>query len=279
MSCKPFFVLQDEWKEFQEINPLANHRDKSRDSSSILSIHRHSTRSSSISVRTSFAPKSLSDVHVPRGLSDVHVPFPPTVHLPPTIAERSASPRPGSVHLSGAIHRFIPDVLEYDFFDYIAVYFARERSRFFHHASAEELGSFSARIPLHSLQYVDRSRVQDVLEIERWVLAILGYYKDDVSETGPTSYGHLTKSDVVRLQSILYKLCSMREVIDEVVCYVMKESVDCSDALCELKAYEVLAAIVGCIHPTDHLFNYLVSYLYRKIYDKDEVSAEATRHG
>ena len=71
----------------------------------------------------------------------------------------------------------------------------------------------------------------------------------------------------------------MREVSDEVVCYVVKESVDCSDALCELKAYEVLAAIVGCIHPTDHLFNYLVSYLYRKIYDKDEVSAEATRHG
>ena len=116
-----------------------------------------------------------------------------------------------------------------------------------------------------------------MLEIERWVLAILGYYKDDVSETGPTGYGHLAKSDVIRLQSILYKLCSMREVIDEVMCYVIKESVDCNDALCELKAYEVLAVIVNCIHPTDHLFNYLVSYVYRKIYDKDEVGAGAMR--
>ena len=260
-SCKPFFVIQDEWREFQAINPLANPKEK-RESRSSVSLPKQSHHIHQRTVTSELLPAKSSETPAK---SD-ETPIKPLSSISPAV------PTPTRVH------RYIPDLEDYDFFDYANLYFHREKTRFFHHSSVAELGSFSAKIPVHSLQYVDRSRVPDVLEMERWVLAILGYYKDDISESDAVEFGHLSKKDEVRLQCILFKLCSMREVVDEIVCYLVKQSVDCPDALCELKLYEVLFVVVNCLHPSDHLFNYLVSYLHGKVYDEDEVPSSPPSH-
>ena len=267
-SCKPFFVIQDEWREFQGINPLANQeKRKSRSSTGLAQqMHRFNPRKS---ITSTFLPTKFNETPIKSDETPIK-----SDETPIKSDETPTKPQPSfssSASTSTQVHHFIPNLEDYDFFDYVNLYFHREKTRFFHHSSVAELGSFSAKIPVHSLQYVDRSRVPDVLEMERWVLAILGCYKDDISEKDTVEFGHLSKKDELRLQYILFKLCSMREVVDEIVCYLIKQSIDCPDSLCELKLYEVLFVVVNCLHPTNHLFNYLVNHLHSKIYDEDEV--------
>lgn len=165
----------------------------------------------------------------------------------------------------------IPDIQEYSFYDFVTMYFQRDKTRFFHNASIEELASFSAKIPIHSLTCVDRSKLQDLLEMERWILSILGILNDNVTEESNEKWGHLDSNDSNRLLSLLYQLASRKDLVDEIFCFLVKESVDTPDSMIEMKVFEVLFVLLHCFLPSYHFFNYLACYFYKKIYNRDEV--------
>lgn len=173
----------------------------------------------------------------------------------------------------------IPDIGDYSFYDYVSMYFQRDRSRFFHNATVDELASFSSKIPIHALLCVERAKIQDVLEMERWILSILGVLNDPITVDSSESGGHLDARDVSRLLNLLFQLASRKDVIDEIFCFLVKESIDTPDSSIELKIYEVMFVLLSCYHPSFNFFNYLASYLYKKINNCDEVGVYSGYHG
>lgn len=166
----------------------------------------------------------------------------------------------------------IPDIQDYSFTDFVSIYFQRERTRFFHNPTIEELASFSSKIPIRSLMCVEHSKLQDLLEMERWILSILGLLPDSVTEKSTNQWGRIDSNDFDRLLNLLYQLASQKDLLDEIFCFLVKESIDTPEFTMETKIYEVLFVLLQCFHPSYHFFNYLASYLYKKINNHDEVS-------
>lgn len=184
-----------------------------------------------------------------------------------------------SQSLNDTIIHGIPDIGDYSFYDFVSMYFQRDHSRFFHNATVDELASFSSKIPIHTLMCLERSKIQDVLEMERWILSILGVLNDPIVVDSSESGGHLDSRDVSRLLNLLFQLASRKDVIDEIFCFLVKESIDTPDSSIELKVYEVLFVLLSCYHPSYNFFNYLASYLYKKINNRDEVGVNCGSHG
>lgn len=166
----------------------------------------------------------------------------------------------------------IPDILNYSFYDFVSVYFQRDKARFFHTASVDELASFTSKIPIHSLTVLDHSKIQDALEIERWILSILGIIREAFTSENQECWSHLDSKDSSCLLKILFQLASRKDILDEIFCFLVKETIDPPDPLIEIKAFEILFVILHCFHPSYHFFNYLAGYLYKRIFSHDEVS-------
>lgn len=165
----------------------------------------------------------------------------------------------------------IPDIHDYSFYDFVSMYFQRDKARFFHTASIDELASFTSKIPIHSLTLLDHSILQDALEIERWILTILGIIADSFTTENKETWGHLDSNDAACLLKILFQLASRKDLLDEVFCFLVKETIDPPEPLIDIKSFEILFVILHCYHPSYHFFNYLASYLYKRIYSHDEV--------
>ena len=163
------------------------------------------------------------------------------------------------------IHRSIPTINEFYFIDYASIYFQREKARFFRHSSLEAMISYSPHIPLRTLHFIDRNTVTDVLEMERWILSVLGE-----SSHHPQA-GHLTEEDCSLLESLLYKLYSLRDTVDEVYCYLIKMITDNPSPVSELKGFEVLFLLARCILPSNNFFNYCLRFCYNSVQNRDDV--------
>ena len=165
----------------------------------------------------------------------------------------------------------IPDIHDYSFYDFVSIYFHREKARFFHNPTIEEMASFSAKIPIRSLIHVEHSQLQDLLEMERWIMSILGLLPDSSVGQGTVQWGHMDSNDFDRLLNLLYQLASRKDLMDEIFCFLVKESIDTPDSVIEIKVYEVLYVILQCFRPSYHFFNYLAAYLLKKVNSHDEV--------
>ena len=172
---------------------------------------------------------------------------------------------------SSTISHCIPDIHDYSFYDFVSMYFQRDKARFFHTASIDELASFTSKIPIHSLTLLDHSIIQDALEIERWILTILGIITDSFTTEKNETWGHLNSNDSTCLLKILFQLASRKDLLDEIFCFIVKETIDPPDPVIDIKAFEILFVLLHCYHPSYHFFNYLASYLYKRIHSHDEV--------
>lgn len=170
------------------------------------------------------------------------------------------------------IHRSIPTINDFYFIDYASIYFQREKARFFRHSSLEAMISYNPRIPLRTLHFIDRNTVTDVLEMERWILSILG----ETSHHPRT--GHLTEDDCSLLESLLYRLYSLRDTVDEVYCYLIKMITDNPSPVSEMKGFEVLFLLSRCILPSNNFFNYCLRFCYNSVQNRDDVRLLSSPH-
>ena len=132
--------------------------------------------------------------------------------------------------------------------------------------------SYSHQIPLRTLHDIDRSKVMDVLEMERWLLTIMDEYPHESSTDRYVRWGHLTGDDKALLASLLYKLGSLRDAVDEIYCFLLKMLNDNPFPERELKGFEVLYVLAHCFPPSNHFFNYCLRFCYYSLTNREEVS-------
>lgn len=184
----------------------------------------------------------------------------------------NTTPTPTLPQNTTLIHRSIPTINDFYFIDYASIYFQREKARFFRHSSLEAMISYNPRIPLRTLHFIDRNTVTDVLEMERWILSILG----ETSHHPRT--GHLTEDDCSLLESLLYRLYSLRDTVDEVYCYLIKMITDNPSPVSEMKGFEVLFLLSRCILPSNNFFNYCLRFCYNSVQNRDDVRLLSSPH-
>ena len=232
-----------------------------------------STSSPPISMQSSISTSSSKPL--PLSTSSPHFSVPlSTPHPPPLVSPSTQDVLFGSTSslLSPTlIHRFIPNLDEFYFIDYASIYFQREKARFFRHLSLEDMITYSHQIPLRTLHDIERSKVMDVLEMERWLLAIMEEYPHESSTDRYVHWGHLTGDDKALLASLLYKLGSLRDVVDEIYCFLLKMLNDNPSPDRELKGFEVLFVLARCTPPSNHFFNYCLRFCYSFLTNREEV--------
>ena len=177
------------------------------------------------------------------------------------------------------LHRSVPDLKEYNLLDYATIYFHRQRIRFFHHISLDNMISYSHSILSDTLQYVHDDHIIDILRIERWLFPIFsGCPHEDSedledsedSEDNKGAKGHLTNDDKNALMKVIYELSVLRVEIDEIYCYALKMLKDNPSQVNELKGFEVLYILMCCFPPSNHLLNYCLRFCYDRLHSRNK---------
>ena len=191
--------------------------------------------------------------------------------LVPSSTQEACLHSTSSLLPQNTLHRFIPNLDEFFFIDYASIYFQREKARFFRHISLEDMVSYSHQVPLRTLHDIDRNKVMDVLEMERWLLVIMEEYPHESSTDRYIHWGHLTGDDKALLASLLYKLGSLRDAVDEIYCFLLKMLNENPSPDRELKGFEVLFVLSHCVHPTNNFFNYCLRFCHDCFSNREEV--------
>ena len=88
----------------------------------------------------------------------------------------------------------------------------------------------------------------------------------------------VTEDDCSLLESLLYRLYSLRDTVDEVYCYLIKMITDNPSPVSEMKGFEVLFLLSRCILPSNNFFNYCLRFCYNSVQNRDDVRLLSSPH-
>lgn len=178
----------------------------------------------------------------------------PAIETPETVEVDPSGPC-----VNESVTVIYPDIDLYDFKLYASIYFQREKPRFFHPFSLEELASYSGRIPLLPLHRIPLNTQlhYDIIEVERKILMFMNVVSYDEDEGEEDN----VEREKRFMAEIVYQSVMSQDFFDEILCYLIKQTNYNPDEDSQIQGYRLMYLLISLRRPSFHLFKYVLNYI------------------